>query len=134
MKKSELETKTYKELQEMNKSMGAPFVGVAREDLIEKIAETEVSEEEIPQEEFMEPVDTTVTPKLTTTANFGKEEFKPVNESIPTVEFKTKMVRIKPRKNIPRSYIGPDVWELKVGKIYEVPEEVARIFENGGYL
>ena len=73
-------------------------------------------------------------PKIATTENYGKEDIKPVKESVPVVQFKTKTVRIKPKKNIPRSYIGTNVWELKAGKVYEVPEEVAEIFENGGYL
>lgn len=135
MLKSEIETKTYRELQLMAKEAGIPFVGVAREELVEKfLAESERMVETV-EETFIDPIETpVVVPRITTTENFGKDEFKPVEESVPTVTYKTRMVKIKPRRNIPRSHIGPNVWELRVGKIYEVPEEVAQIFENGGYL
>lgn len=136
MLKSEIETKTYRELQVMAKEAGIPFVGVAREELVEKfLIESEKRADVTVEEAFVDPVETPViTPRITTTENFGKDEFKTVEESVPVVTYKTRMVKIKPRRNIPRSHIGPDVWELKIGKIYEVPEEVAQIFENGGYL
>lgn len=135
MVKSEIETKTYRELQLMAKEVGMPFVGVSREELVEQFMAEASKSADVSEEEFIDPVETPdVVPRIATTKNFSRDEFKPVSESVPEVTYKTRMVKIKPRRNIPRSHIGENVWELKVGKIYEVPEEVAHIFENGGYL
>jgi len=73
-------------------------------------------------------------PKITTSENIGKN-FSQEEVLVPKVELKVRMVKIKPRKPIPRSVIGKLVYSgLRAGFVYKVPEEVAEIFDNGGYL
>lgn len=93
------------------------------DDEVEDYAPEEIEQKKAPEIEV---------PKVTTTKNHNQPRPKP--DVIPKVEFRKKLVKIKPRKDIPRSIIGTKVWKLSAGKTYQVPVDVARIFEEGGYL
>ena len=135
---SDLEHRTYKEVQGIARDLSLDVVGKTKDELVAAISAAVAVPSEggsssdvlfsSDGEDGVEEIS-----NITTTKNIGKGNN--VEEIMPKrLDDKVKLVKVKLRKNMPRSTIGNQVWELKAGKLYEVPENVAVILSECGYL